>query len=263
MKIVCIGDIHGKSCWRDIVKQNPTADKIVFIGDYFDCFEDVSTLSQINNFKAIVELKKSEPNKYVILIGNHDWHYMANFQSRTHYSGYQPYTWPDIRDAIESAKQYLQICYVQDKFVFSHAGISKSWAWKNSIKLDSIEKSVNELFETDPRAFNFASHIHYDSYGNHKDNGPLWIRPKALADDNIGGMVQVVGHTQTANYRPFEIDEFQHKGIILCDTFEAPVDPINGMRNTYYITIENGSIVKNPLSWEWGPELSYVPKMYS
>lgn len=263
MKTVVIGDIHGKSCWRDIIKQQQDADKVVFIGDYFDCFENVSTLSQISNFKSIVELKKADPNKYVILIGNHDWHYMANFCGRTAYSGYQSFSWPDIRDAIESVKQYLQICYVQDEFVFSHAGISKSWAWKNSIKLDSLEKSVNELFETDPSAFNFASHVQWDSYGNHKDHGPLWIRPKALSDDLLKGYIQCVGHTQTANYQPFIVDEYQKNGVVLCDTLDAQIDPINGMRNTYYITIENGQVKRNNFSWDWGEELYYVPKMYS
>lgn len=252
-KTVIIGDVHGKTCWREVLKEQQDADKVVFIGDYFDCFENISTLSQISNFRAIVELKKADPNKYVILIGNHDWHYMRNFEGYNPYSGFQVYTWQDIQETIESAKQYLQICHVQDNFLFSHAGVSKAWSWKNSIDLSNIEKSVNELFETNPKAFNFASHIHWDSYGNHKDNGPLWIRPKALVDDPLKGFVQVVGHTQTINYQPFIVEDYQKNGVVLCDTFEAPIDPINGMRNTYYNTIENGQVCQNKFSWEMMP----------
>lgn len=36
MKIVAIGDIHGRDIWEDIVKKEHDADKIVFVGDYFD-----------------------------------------------------------------------------------------------------------------------------------------------------------------------------------------------------------------------------------
>ena len=37
-KIIVIGDIHGRTIWKQIVAANPDADLFVFIGDYFDSF---------------------------------------------------------------------------------------------------------------------------------------------------------------------------------------------------------------------------------
>ena len=35
MKTIAIGDTHGRSQWKDIVKKEKDVDKIIFIGDYF------------------------------------------------------------------------------------------------------------------------------------------------------------------------------------------------------------------------------------
>lgn len=85
MKIIAIGDIHGNSIWKDIVAST-TFDKVVFIGDYFDSFT-IPYQQQIENFKEILDFKRSNINKVVLLAGNHDYHYM-NSVTET-YSGYQ------------------------------------------------------------------------------------------------------------------------------------------------------------------------------
>ena len=41
MKIVALGDTHGRYNWKDIVAKESDADKIVFIGDN-DCVEQYS-----------------------------------------------------------------------------------------------------------------------------------------------------------------------------------------------------------------------------
>ena len=35
MKVAVIGDLHGKPCWKHLLKDN-NFDKIVFLGDYSD-----------------------------------------------------------------------------------------------------------------------------------------------------------------------------------------------------------------------------------
>jgi predicted phosphodiesterase len=74
MKIICIGDIHGRDCWVKILEQNPDADLFVFEGDYFDSFT-IPALEQINNFKLILKFRDENPNKVIMLFGNHDFHY--------------------------------------------------------------------------------------------------------------------------------------------------------------------------------------------
>ena len=52
-RTLVLGDTHGLSLWKQIVKQeNP--DRVIFIGDYFDSF-DIPGVDQIHNFKEIIE----------------------------------------------------------------------------------------------------------------------------------------------------------------------------------------------------------------
>ena len=53
MKTVVIGDVHGRSLWKLIVNQEQDADRIIFIGDYFDSF-DIKGEEQLNNFLDII-----------------------------------------------------------------------------------------------------------------------------------------------------------------------------------------------------------------
>ena len=68
MRIVAIGDTHGRSKWKEIVEREKDADKIVFIGDYFDAKDGgYSANRQIVNFNEIVEYKKDNPDIKSIL----------------------------------------------------------------------------------------------------------------------------------------------------------------------------------------------------
>ena len=68
MKTIVIGDIHGRTIWKQIVRHN-TFDKVVFEGDYFDSF-DISVKDQLKNFNEIIKFKERFPDKVVLLIGN-------------------------------------------------------------------------------------------------------------------------------------------------------------------------------------------------
>ena len=50
MKIIAIGDLHGRTLWKYIVSK-VDFDVVVFIGDYFDTHENISPVQQIKNFK--------------------------------------------------------------------------------------------------------------------------------------------------------------------------------------------------------------------
>ena len=76
MKIVALGDTHGRDMWKTIVKIEEDFDKLLFIGDYFDTRDDIDASTQIQNFKEILEFKKENPDKVILLIGNHDFHYL-------------------------------------------------------------------------------------------------------------------------------------------------------------------------------------------
>ena len=202
MKTVVIGDTHGRSLWKLIVNQEQDADRIIFIGDYFDSFE-ISGVEQIQNFKEIIEYKKTSGKEVIMLIGNHDHHYYPEV-GYTGTSGYQSGIAPSINQVIDENRQHLQIAYSFDEFLFTHAGVSPTFmdgefgeeGWVE----DNVVELLNDLFKYKPKSFDFNG---TDPYGDNTYQTPIWIRPKSLMAVNKKhdkGLkkkyIQVVGHTQ-------------------------------------------------------------------
>ena len=206
MKLVAIGDIHGRDYWKQIIDQEQDADMFVFVGDYFDSFT-IKGPDQINNFLDIVEFKKQSKVPVILLIGNHDYHYYPGIED-SGTSGYQTLMAPSIKHVVSDNKQYLQAAYQVGEFVFTHAGLSSEWlddivdGWS----VDSLDATINDLFRFQPNKLAYRSYKQVGStvygvggYGSETFQGPLWIRPKALMAANKKTLrkqiIQVVGHT--------------------------------------------------------------------
>jgi hypothetical protein len=213
MKLVVIGDIHGRDIWKQIVaKEHDDTDEFVFVGDYFDSFT-VKGPDQINNFLDIIEFRNTSIyHKVTLLIGNHDYHYYPGIDE-TGTSGYQTVLAPSIKHVVSDNKQYLQAAYQSGEFVFTHAGLSSEWLddiiedWN----VDNVVNKVNELFQYQPgliayRSFKMVNETEWygaQGYGNESFQGPIWIRPAALMTVNKKTLrkkiIQVVGHTPQDN----------------------------------------------------------------
>lgn len=199
MKTLLLGDTHGRTYWKSIIEKE-TPDRVIFIGDYFDSF-DITAVEQIQNFKDIIKFKEESNIEVVMLIGNHDHHYLSDET----YSGFQPAVRWDINDLLTKNMNHLQVAYSFDGVLCTHAGVSPVWmddmfGW-DGWSSDNLVQLINDLYKYKPRSFNF-SHMGYDPYGNHPSQGPMWIRPAALMSSNKGDgglkkkFIQVVGHTQ-------------------------------------------------------------------
>jgi hydrogenase maturation factor len=211
MKLVAIGDIHGRDIWKQIVAKEQDADEFVFVGDYFDSFT-IKGPDQINNFLDIIEFKNQSKVPVTLLIGNHDYHYYPGIDE-TGTSGYQTLMAPSIKHVVSDNKQYLQAAYQSGDFVFSHAGFSSMWLddivedWDVTNMVDK----VNELLQYQPgliayRSFKMINETEWygaQGYGDETFQGPLWIRPKSLMKANYDTLrkqiIQVVGHTPQDN----------------------------------------------------------------
>ena len=85
MKLIAVGDIHGRGFWKEVVEKEKDFDKFIFMGDYFDNFPPMTQREIQENFAQILAFKKMNPDRVVMLIGNHDYHYIFEGQK---YSGY-------------------------------------------------------------------------------------------------------------------------------------------------------------------------------
>lgn len=210
MKLVAIGDIHGRDIWKQIIAKEQDADEFVFVGDYFDSFT-VKGPDQINNFLDIIEFKKQSKVPVTLIIGNHDHHYYPGIDD-SGTSGYQTLLAPSIKYVVNENKQYLQAAYQSDEFVFTHAGLSSEWL-DDTIEdwnADNVVDKVNELFQYQPGKIAYRSYKQVgdqvygaQGYGNEAFQGPIWIRPSALMNANKKTLrkkiIQVVGHTPQDN----------------------------------------------------------------
>ena len=213
MKLVAIGDIHGRNIWKQIVAKEQDADEFVFVGDYFDSFT-VKGPDQINNFLDIIEFKEQSKIPVTLLIGNHDHHYYPGVDD-SGTSGYQTLMAPSIKHVVDDNKQYLQAAYQVGEFVFTHAGLSSEWLDDSIVGwgVSNMVYKVNELFQFQPNKIAYRSFKYYDyennqaqlasGYGDETFQGPLWIRPKSLMKANYDTLrkqvIQVVGHTPQDN----------------------------------------------------------------
>jgi hypothetical protein len=210
MKLVAIGDIHGRNIWKQIVAKEHDADEFVFVGDYFDSFT-VKGPDQINNFLDIIEFKKQSKVPVTLIIGNHDHHYYPGVDD-SGTSGYQTLLAPSIKHIVDDNKQYLQAAYQVGEFVFTHAGLSSEWLDDSIVMWDvpNLAMYVNDLFYYQPQKLAYRSYKQVgdkvygaQGYGNETFQGPLWIRPTALMTANKKTLrkkiIQVVGHTPQDN----------------------------------------------------------------
>lgn len=203
MRIVALGDTHGRVNWKEIVAKEAAADKIVFIGDYFDTHHaGVSGNKQLVNFKEILAFKRANPEQVVMLFGNHDYHYIPGMASRGEtYSGYQGGYAHDFGEAIQDAisDDSVQMCWIYDNFVFSHAGLTKTWCRRvlgsDEARGELLQTAVNDMFKFQPLNFGFMMGDNFSQTGNDVTQGPIWVRPQSLIPDMLDGIRCVVGHT--------------------------------------------------------------------
>ena len=244
-KIVVIGDIHGRAIWKKIIDDNPDADKFIFLGDYFDSHEKkYHPTRQLYNFNDILNTQKElGEDKIILLLGNHDYHYM-NYMEK--YSGYNQTTYFNVHvplmDAYNDGK--IKIIHIEDNFLFSHAGVSKYWLDEISGVSDIMLINDPEIF--DHRSLEWNAYVGYDNYGDTISNSPIWIRPYSLTNNKIDGYAQIVGHTSIPEDKMDE--NFYSMG-------EKYGVYLNDLLPHHYMIIENNIVKYEKIEFNGGEEM--------
>ena len=227
MKIIVIGDIHGHDTWKRILAQEITYDLIVFLGDYCDALH-IPYTEIISNYKEIRVFQQSNPDKVITLMGNHELHYLIN----TKYSGWNPSTFLLLGTILQEdeVKGLLPIIHQVNNYIFSHAGITKTWLnrIKTSFNLETDKQTIDYINQCPLQYFDI-SYVNYDSHGDSAINGPLWVRPFSLLEDKLDDYIQVVGHTEFKNHKVNVIDN-----VYFCDA----------LPNEYLIIEDNNFRIK-------------------
>lgn len=196
-----IGDIHGLSCWKKLVREDATN---IFVGDYFDSKDGKSQEDIIANFKDIIAFKQAHPET-ILLYGNHDLNYILNKDYKSRFS--HPEDRETYRQLFAEAESFFYgvVYAIGDKTLVSHAGVTKEWYEKyiglyHGESPRVVAQQINELWQRDKMAFTFSSNVTVepDVWGESPTHSPLWIRSWILPDHNLfkdTPVTQIIGHT--------------------------------------------------------------------
>lgn len=198
MKVVTIGDIHGRPYWKNINPDN--YDVIIFDGDYVDSyrFTDFDTL---DNLMQIIDFKKEFPEKVFLNLGNHDLQYMWDYATFG-CSGFRAQMYHDLHDLFYDNKNLFQVAHQIGNHIWTHAGISKGWYNYNKPIIDdyttrfetkNLAETLNIILWTkDNHILHQVSDIRG---GNYEFGGITWADRKETRNGYLPGYHQIVGHT--------------------------------------------------------------------
>ena len=201
--MIIIPDVHGRVFWKEIVKNSE--DKIIFLGDYVDPYpgENISLIGALDNLSEIIDYKKSNPSKVILLLGNHDFMYMDSEHNK--YSCRHDFeNEPKITKLLMNNRDLFQMNYsieVKNKlYIFSHAGILKPWIEKYKNLFGEFPGSldkINELYRNwDSEFISSLLEISYYRGGWSDFGSMIWsdVREHSVScEENI---YQIFGHTQ-------------------------------------------------------------------
>jgi len=192
MKINIIPDIHGSDKWKTVIDES--ANHIVFLGDYCDSF-DHSNEQIINNLLDIIEFKKQNSEKVILLIGNHELPYIYLGDNQYYCSGHRPEIASMLHDILLQNLELFQNAFQVKDFLFTHAGVQNHWFTK--VFKGNIEKNIAEQLNYPESREQFKSlyHVGYRRWGSHSVGGIFWCDRMELLKP-LKGYIQIVGHTR-------------------------------------------------------------------
>lgn len=242
MKILVCGDIHAKlHIIKKITKIVDNYDKIVFLGDYVDDWNASPELN-LSALKALVELKKRNKHKIVLLLGNHDlseWHGDV-FKC----SGYDLYASALLRPVFDKYKDYFQLAYATNNFLFTHAGVTNSWlkrhflsSFKSLESATGISKMLNRQLSEWSKDFRDALSSAGFSRGGCGAPSPVWADKSELIRNPLPYINQVAGHTpvKTVTKHSFSNGDGTRNVLYFCDTHSTYRDGSNIGDNTFFV----------------------------
>lgn len=214
--MIVIPDIHGRSFWKIAVTKAQPDEKIIFLGDYLDHYEgrvdavNGNIITQdiaLQNFKEILRFKNENPDKVVMLLGNHDTSYFLDTTPCRQYKN----LCSTIAELFNNNRGLFRLGYYCTiggrKFSFSHSYILEQWA-KSVAELSKCatpQEVIDQIGKMDDQRLSLAlNHIGPARNGNHAHGSMIWAdlgeALDHLHDNWIGSETfQVFGHTQSPN----------------------------------------------------------------
>ena len=193
-KILIVPDVHGRKFWHKAKEMIDEVDQVVFLGDYLDPYsrEGITFEDALNEFEQILEFKEKHSDKVVLLVGNHDMHYIQlEFMNCSRLNVYRRV---EIHDLFMNNIDKFQLIHEIDKYLFSHAGVYLEWTKKYEITLEELfdfKTFIQNRWQT-------LEDVSYTRGGWNKVGSCVWADIRESVENELPVMFkrQIVGHTQ-------------------------------------------------------------------
>ena len=195
-RLLIIPDLHHHTANADYWIDTQTHDRVLFLGDYFDDYDD--NVSDARCTAAWLKHRMDTTND-VFLLGNHDAAYLLPDAPELYCPGFSPAKAKGIHQILQPAHwQRFQLAHAEGDWLMSHAGFHPTWIEPFSIAtvLERCQMGMSLLArrKADPIL--------------HATGGPLWMGWDSLLP--IRGIHQVVGHTPDDRVREIAISQSQN-----------------------------------------------------
>lgn len=216
--MLIVPDVHGRVFWKEPLSKYPD-EEVVFLGDYLDPYPDegISPGEALYVFKEILDLKRKNPEKITLLLGNHDLMYLDPVHKRNccrHDWEHDSEISNLFKEALKEDPAFFILAKEYEGYVFSHSGIHPSWIeyghpeFKGETIQETIEKLNSTLWE--PSTLKALDDISWYRGGWGCDIGsPVWSDVREWYGernykDIENGYIQIFGHTQLLEGKSIE-----------------------------------------------------------
>lgn len=200
MKILIVPDIHGRTFWKEAKEKIHEVDTCIFLGDYVDPYDYEDGVisgsdheALVDNVKEIIQFARDNAPKVILLLGNHDAHYLSE-SSEIQSSHYNSLVKNELVRIINDNIDLFRKCVVCCGYLFSHAGVVRGWLSYNGYTGD-----FNDVYEVESFINNstieVTAQVGRSRWGVYPSGGPLCAD---ISEHEYGDLLfpQIVGHTQ-------------------------------------------------------------------
>lgn len=204
---IIIPDIHGRDFWRWTVAQRKEEDTLIFLGDYLDPYENewIYWSDAYKGLLDIIALKRENPEKVVLLLGNHDLHYLFPNLRGSRYNEYQAEkirkTFEDNMDCFQMAAE----CKIDERrYLLTHAGVNKAWVQKYADVFGPVDKLTADTFNSLMFKDAFVEalgDVSFLRWGSAPAGSMVWadVEEFEWSEARLPDVIQVFGHTLQDN----------------------------------------------------------------
>lgn len=222
-ELLIIPDVHGRDFWRKAIeKEGSGVEKIIFLGDYLDpyYFDVIKQDKMMEGFRNILQLKREDPEKVILLEGNHDahYHFLNEWRHNGRGSRFDPDHAEEYHELFNENEDLFQASFQwQERYLFTHAGLTKEWIKQNKIDstrwktLDDVVMFLNGLWK---RRDSSLGNVGRSRGGRCQSGSPMWA--DWMEDHMFNTTLQGYPFEETYQVFGHSLDIYGTKRVLQC-----------------------------------------------